>query len=231
MFFVLFLCHFILFFFDDILIYSKTWVDHLTHVDQVLSLPSQHQIFLNKSKCAFGASEVEYLCHIFGKDGVRVDPKKIEAMHDWSCPKTLKILCGFMGSTRYYHKFVQNYGNIAAPLTALLKKNYFTWTPTVDQSFQALKEAMCTILVLALHEFTNIFFLKCDSFGKGIGAILMQEGRPFDFTKKNSWSKILANKSMTRKCWLFCMLWISDILVSWGNDSKLKPTIRASSIS
>jgi hypothetical protein len=77
-----FLRHFVLVFFDDILIYSKTWSDHLTHVDQVLCLLSQHQLFLKQSKCAFGASEVEYLGHLVGKDGVRVDPKKIEAMQD-----------------------------------------------------------------------------------------------------------------------------------------------------
>jgi hypothetical protein len=75
-----FLCHFVLVFFNDILIYRKTWTDHLTHVDQVLHLLSQHQLFLKQSKCDFGASEVEYLGHLVGKDGVRVDPKKIEAM-------------------------------------------------------------------------------------------------------------------------------------------------------
>ena len=54
-----FLCHFVLVFFDDILIYSKTWKYHLAHVDRVLYLPSQHQLFLKQSKCAFGASKVQ----------------------------------------------------------------------------------------------------------------------------------------------------------------------------
>jgi hypothetical protein len=94
-----FLHHFVLVFFDDILIYSKTWPTHLTHVDQVLHLLSKHQLFLKQSKCAFGTSEVEYLGHIVGKDGVRVDPKKIEAMQNWPHPKTLKSLCGFLGLT------------------------------------------------------------------------------------------------------------------------------------
>jgi hypothetical protein len=77
-----FLCHFVLVFFDDIFIHRKTWTGHLTHVDQVLCLLSQHQLFLKQSKCAFGASEVEYLGHLVGKDGIRVDPKNIEAMQD-----------------------------------------------------------------------------------------------------------------------------------------------------
>jgi hypothetical protein len=62
-----FLHHFVLVFFDDILIYSKTWQSHLSHVDQILHLLSQHQIFLKHSKCSFGASKVEYLGHIVGK--------------------------------------------------------------------------------------------------------------------------------------------------------------------
>jgi hypothetical protein len=95
--FLPFLCHFVLVFFDDILIYRKTWIDHLTHVDQVLRLLSQHQLFLKQSKCDFGASKVEYLGHLVVKDGIRVDPKKIEAMQDWPYPKTLKILRVFLG--------------------------------------------------------------------------------------------------------------------------------------
>jgi hypothetical protein len=75
-----FLHHFVLVFFDDILIYRKTCAYHLAHVDQVLHLLSQHQIFLKQSKCAFGTSEVKYLAHLVDKDGVRGDPKNIESM-------------------------------------------------------------------------------------------------------------------------------------------------------
>jgi hypothetical protein len=171
-----FLHHFFLVLFDDILIYRKTWTYHLTHVDRFLHLLSQHQCFLKQSKCAFSASEVEYLGHLVGKDGVRVDPKKIEAMHDWPHPKTLKILRGFLGLIRYYHKFVKNYENIVAPLTTLLKKNSFTWTPVIAQAFKTLNMAMCTTPVLALPDFTKTFVLECDALGKGIGDVLMQEG-------------------------------------------------------
>ena len=116
-----FLYHFFLFLFDDILIYSKNWKAHLAYMDQVLHLLSKHKPFLKQYKCAFGASEVEYLDHIVGKDGVWVDPKKIEAMQDWPCPKTLNILHEFLGLTGYYHKFVKNYGKIVVPSLHFLK--------------------------------------------------------------------------------------------------------------
>jgi hypothetical protein len=205
-----FLCHFVLVFFDDILIYSKTWKDHLTHVDQVLSLLAQHQLFLKQSKCAFGASEVEYSGHLVGKDGVRVDPKKIEAMQDWPHPKTLKILCGFLGLTGYYRKFVKNYGKIAAPLTALLKKNSFTWTPAAAQAFQTLKMAMCNTPVLALPDFTKTFVLECDASGKGIGVVLMQAGRPLAFT-----SKQLSKKNLGKPIYEKEMLAILHAVELW----------------
>jgi hypothetical protein len=179
-------------------------------VDQVLHLLSQHQLFLKQSKCAFGASEVEYLGHLVGKDGIRVDPKKIEAMQDWPHPKTLKSLRGFLGLTGYYRKFVKNYGKIAAPLTTLLKKNSFTWTPAIAQDFQTLKMAMCTTPVLALPDFTKTFVLECDASGKGIGVVLMQEGRPLAFT-----SKQLSERNLGKSIYEKEMLAILHVVDLW----------------
>ena len=116
---------FVLVFFDDILIYSGTWAAHLQHVDLLLQLLRTHKLFVKMSKCSFGMEEVEYLGHIVGREGVKVDPKKIQAMQNWPQPKTLKRLRGCLGLIGYYHKFIHNYGRIAEPLTQLLKKNSF----------------------------------------------------------------------------------------------------------
>ena len=92
---------FILVFFDDILIYSKTWAEHLQHLALVMQLFSDHHLHAKNSKCVFGQKEVEYLKHIISTQGVHVDPTKITAMNNWSPPKTLKSLCGFLGLTGY----------------------------------------------------------------------------------------------------------------------------------
>jgi hypothetical protein len=150
------------------------------------------------------------LGHLVGKDGIRVDPKKIEAMQDLPHLKTLKILHGFLVLTGYYRKFVKNYGKIVEPLTTLLKKNFFTWTPTTTQDFQTLNMAMCTTLVPTLPDFTKTFVLEYDASGKGIGVFLMQEGRPLAFTKKK-----LSKRNMGKPIYEKEMLSILHVVDLW----------------
>ena len=104
-------------------------MDHVQHVDGVLKLLEEKQLYAKTSKCFFGVQEVEYLGHIVSHEGVKVGIKKIKAIKEWKVPTTIKQLRGFIGLTGYYRKFVKNYGRIAAPLTRLLKKNAFSWTP------------------------------------------------------------------------------------------------------
>ena len=79
-------------------------------------------------------------------------------MIDWLIPKTLKNLQGFLGLAGYYHKFVQNYGRIEPPLTTLLRKDAFSWTPKATQDFQQLKEAMCKGHILATSDLTKTLY-------------------------------------------------------------------------
>jgi hypothetical protein len=80
------------------------------------------------------------LGHIVYHEGVKVDPNKIKSMMVWLIPKTLKNLRRFLGLKGYYHKFVQNYEKIATPLTTLLNKDSFYFTPEETQDFEQLKE-------------------------------------------------------------------------------------------
>ena len=127
-----FLRKFVLVFFDDILIYSMSWEKHVQHVDKVLQILNEQELYAKPSKCFFG---IEYLVHIVSHEGVKVDSNKIKSMMEWLIPKTLKNLQGFLGLTGYYHKFIRNYGRIVAPLTSLLKKDAFYWTLKETKDF------------------------------------------------------------------------------------------------
>jgi hypothetical protein len=153
-----YLQNFFLFFFDDILICSRTWDSHIQHVDKLLQLLQDHQLFVKKSKYFFGASELEYLGHIVGHGGVCVDPNKIQDMQDWPRPKTLKILQGFLSLTRHYMIFFHHYGKISRPLTNLLKMNAFQQTPAAERYFLDLKKVMCTTLILSVPNFNKNFW-------------------------------------------------------------------------
>eukprot|EP00253_Pinus_taeda_P032530 PITA_32530 len=88
---------FVLVFFNDILVYSKTWKEHLKHLEEVLSVLEKNQFYAKLSKCTFGQKEVEYLGHVISREGVQVDPNKIKAIKEWPKPKNLSKLRGFLG--------------------------------------------------------------------------------------------------------------------------------------
>jgi hypothetical protein len=189
----------VLVFFDDILIYRKSWEDHVRCVDKVIQLLKEKHLYAKPSKCLFGVKEVEYLGHIVSHDGVKVDPNKIKAMLDWPIPKTLKNITGFLGLTGYYRKFVQNYGRIAAPLMTLTKKDAISWTPEATQYFEQLIEEMCKDLVLTTPYFTKAFIVECDASLNNIGVVLMQEGSPLLLKVSHSRERTYTNPFMRRK--------------------------------
>ncbi|XP_035543593.1 uncharacterized protein LOC118347680 [Juglans regia] len=176
-----YLCHFILVFFDDILIYSSDVEMHLSHLKLTFELPRQHQLFAKLSKCCFGQEEIAYLGHLISGQGIRVDLDKLKAMKNWPVPRSIKALRGFLGLMGYYRRFVKRYGAIAVKLTKLLKKDSFKWNETALTAFEQLKQAMSQPPVLALPNFQLPFVIECDASGEAIGAVLMQEGRPLAF--------------------------------------------------
>ncbi|KAL4030371.1 hypothetical protein IC575_008607 [Cucumis melo] len=135
---------FILVFFDDILVYSKDVESHLEHLTIVFTLLREYSLFANWKKCHFGRERIEYLGHWVSSNRVEADREKIRAMLEWPIPRNIKELRGFLGLTGYYHRFVANYGTLAAPLTRLAKKNSFHWTEEATSAFEQLKSAMVT---------------------------------------------------------------------------------------
>ena len=161
-------------FFDDILIYSTSWTDHLKHVKAVFQLLRQHHLFVKRSKCSFGATSVGYLGHIISEHGVAMDPSKVAAVEAWPRPRTVRALRGFLGLTEYYRKFIASYDAVISPLTALLKKEAFSWSVDAERAFLDLKRAVMSAPLLQLPDFSLKFVVDCYAFGSGFGAVLHQ---------------------------------------------------------
>lgn len=97
--------------------------EYLCHLRQVLEALSKISCMLCFLSANLGVMEVDYFEYLVTAKGVRVDPTKVETMLDWPKPTNTKPLRGFIRLTRYYRKFIKNYGLIVAPITALIRKN------------------------------------------------------------------------------------------------------------
>jgi hypothetical protein len=109
-------------YFDDILVYSKTFDDHLVHVEQVLQTLRNAKLYANLEKCAFYFDKVVFLGFVLSKDGVQVDETKVKAIRDWPRPTSVKEVRSFHGLASFYRRFVKDFSSIASPLNELVKK-------------------------------------------------------------------------------------------------------------
>ena len=96
-------------FFDDILIHRKTLEEHLQHIETALCILQEQEFYVKLYKCEFRLTEMLYLGHIIGVDGVRVHEEKIRAIREWPKPRNVTELRGFIGIFTYYRKFVKGF--------------------------------------------------------------------------------------------------------------------------
>ncbi|KAJ0482832.1 putative nucleotidyltransferase, Ribonuclease H [Helianthus annuus] len=172
---------FVLVFFDDILVYSKSIDDHVRHLQVVLGILKANRLFANSSKCCFGVKEVNYLGHVINSNGVSVERAKIDAVLSWPVPTTAKGVRGFLGLAGYYRKFIKGFGSIAAPLHKLVGKGPFIWNEAAHKAFESLKTALTSAPTLGLPDWSKPFTIECDASGVGIGAVLTQNGKPLAY--------------------------------------------------
>lgn len=182
---------------DDILVYSKTFPEHLNHLRQVFDRLRHANLKLKPSKCKFACNKVHYLGHVVSSEGIAPDEDKISTVKDFPRPHNVKTVRSFLGLANYYRRFVKDFAKIAAPLNQLLRKDHkFVWTAQCEEAFQALKAALISAPILAFPDFSEIFHLYVDASNEGIGATLGQiqngkevaiayAGRDFNSAERN----------------------------------------------
>ncbi|XP_073673452.1 alpha-2-macroglobulin-like protein 1 [Garra rufa] len=155
---------FIYVYLDDILIFSSSLQEHVQHVRRVLQRLLENGLFVKAEKCDFHAQSVPFLGYILSAEGVRVDPAKVQAVVDWPTPDSRKALQRFLGFANFYRRFVRNYSQLAAPLTALTSpRTTFRWSDAAEAAFTKLKSRFVSAPILVTPDPSRQFVVEVDA--------------------------------------------------------------------
>ena len=166
---------FVAIFIDDILIFSRTFEEHLRHIEQVLDRLQSAGLKLQPTKCHLMCEQVEYLGHLITPHGLQPNPERVRAVAEFPVPTTVTQVRQFVGLTSYYRQFVENFATIAAPLHNLTKKEVeFEWTTDCQNAVEILKSKLIRAPVLVCPNFDADFVLETDASYQGLGAVLSQ---------------------------------------------------------
>jgi hypothetical protein len=130
------------------------------------------------SKCELWLEQVAFLGHVILKEGISIDPSKVQDVLSWKAPSSVSDIQSFLGLAGYYQRFIKVFSKVSKPMTELLEKDKkFEWTPACEASFQELKKRLTIALILVMPDMEKPFSIYCDALGQGLGCVLMQDGR------------------------------------------------------
>jgi hypothetical protein len=179
-----FMGKFVVVYFDDILVYSKSEEEHLEHLQHVFQTLQEQKLYVNLKKCRFFTNSLIFLGYVVSKEGIMMDPSKVEAIISWPIPKSIHDIRSFHGLASFYRRFINGFSTIIAPITECLKGGTFKWTEEAQKSFELLKQKVTEAPILILPDFSKVFEVDCDASNLGIGGVLSQEGKPSTYDKE-----------------------------------------------
>lgn len=120
-----FIGRFVVVYFDDILVFSKSEEQHLEHLHQIFSTLREQKLYANLKKCKFFSDNLVFLGYVVSKEGIKMDPSKVAAILDWPTPKSLHEIRSFHGLASFYRRFIRGFSSIVSPITECLKGDTF----------------------------------------------------------------------------------------------------------
>ena len=167
-----FMAHFV----DDICFFSKTFEEHIEHMEKIFKICRENSLKINIEKCDWFKDKIKLLGHIISHDALEMDPSKIEAIQNWKTPTTAKQILSFLGLAGYYRNFIHFFGPIAKPMYDLTCKDAkWNWDTNCEAAFNKLKTLLTSDPILKPIDYSLDFILYCDASGVGCGAILSQK--------------------------------------------------------
>ena len=160
---------------DDVIVYGKTFEEHLQRLSLVLQRFRQASLKLKPSKCHFFKTQVTFLGHLLTPDGVLPDPGNVEKITTWAVLTCVTDVWAVLDMGNYYHRFIRNYSKKMQPLIKLTKKDRsFEWTAECQESFDQLKEELIGPDIMAYATNHGEFILDTDASLDMVGAVLSQ---------------------------------------------------------
>lgn len=167
---------FCLVYIDDIVVYSSSMSTHIEHLQKVFSCLKKAGLSLNLKKCNFIKPSLTFLGHVISAEGVKTDPEKISAVQSFPVPASVKEVQRFLGLSGWYHRFIENFSEKAAPLHALKKKGAkWIWSEDCQRAFETIKQDLISAPVLISPDVNRAFKVQTDASENGLGAVLTQE--------------------------------------------------------
>ena len=167
---------------DDIIIFSKTPQEHLSHICMVFEKLRAANLSMKKSKYNFFSKEIQYLGHILSSTGIRPLPSKTQAIQHMNPPTTPKQVRPFLGLVGYYRKFIKGFAKVAKPLTLLTRQQVkFEWTHNHQTAFEHLKNAIVQAPILHYPNPNKLYIVYTDASDDTCGAQLSQKHEGTEF--------------------------------------------------
>ena len=160
---------------DDIIIFSKTFDDHLRDIREVFEIIRKANMKLKLKKCEFAFDKIRYLGHYISSKGIEVDPSKLDAIRRIAIPRTSKEVKSFLGLCSYYRRFIRGFSNLSYPLIQLTKLKKFQWNNEAAEAMDELKARLSSTPILSFPDYNREFILQTDACKNGYGAVLAQK--------------------------------------------------------